>query len=87
VFFSLSAGAEFLRFDFTLSRVIVLESSQAFTANKRILRQNSIEHDRSADLRGETQEEQEPDDEEGSPHSEESGDRDAAPDQWDPSRT
>ena len=83
-----------MRFDFTLSRVIVLESSQAFTANKRILRQNSIEHDRSADLRGQTQEEEqdetEPDDEdreEGSAHSEESGDRDAAPDQWDPSRT
>lgn len=81
-----------MRFDFTLSRVIVLESSQAFTANKRILRQNSIEHDRSADLRGQTQEEEqdeteEPDDEEGSSPSEESGDCGAAPDQWDPSRT
>ena len=80
-----------MRFDFTLSRVIVLESSQAFTANKRILRQNSIEHDRSADLRGQTQEEQdeteEPDEDDSSAPSEESDDRGAAPDQWDPSRT
>jgi hypothetical protein len=34
-----------------LSRTIVLDSREAFTANARILQQNNIEHDRSADLR------------------------------------
>jgi hypothetical protein len=46
-----AAGVPFLRFDFTLSRTIVLDSREAFTANARILQQNNIEHDRSADLR------------------------------------
>jgi len=49
--FSCAAGVPFLRFDFTLSRTIVLDSREAFTANARILQQNNIEHDRSADLR------------------------------------
>jgi len=45
------AGAPFLRFDFTLSRVIILDAAEAFASTSRILQQNSIEHDRSADLR------------------------------------
>lgn len=50
-FCSFSAGAPFLRFDFTLCRLVVLETELAFNSTRRILRQHCIEHDRSADLR------------------------------------
>ena len=44
-------GAHFLRFDFTLNRVIVLDCKEAFAATESVLKQNSIEFDRSVDLR------------------------------------
>ena len=45
-----AAGAPFLRFDFTLNRVIILDTKEAMEANQTIMQQNNIEHDRSVDL-------------------------------------
>jgi len=45
------AGVPFLRFDFTLNRVIILETELAFESTRRILKQNAIEYDRSEELR------------------------------------
>ena len=46
-----SAGAAYLRFDFTLSRLIVLETSLIADATARVLAEKKIEFDRSIDLR------------------------------------
>jgi hypothetical protein len=56
-----SAGSPFLRFDFTLSRLIVLDCAEIFDSatdadgskgvTRRILEHNGIEWDRSLDLR------------------------------------
>ena len=50
-FLLLSVGAPFLRFNFTLNRVIILETRSAFRSTRKILQQNNIEFDRSKDLR------------------------------------
>ena len=41
----------FLRFDFTLQRLIVLQTDLLPAATKRVLADKKIEHDRSIDLR------------------------------------
>jgi hypothetical protein len=46
-----AAGVEYLRFDFTQSRLIVLEAKLIAEATKRVLAEKKIEYDRSSDLR------------------------------------
>lgn len=53
---SFSVGSPFLRFDFTLNRVILLETELAFASTEAILDECAIEFDRSADLREEGEE-------------------------------
>ena len=56
----LLGGVPFLRFEFTLSRLIILDTELAFASTETILDENNIEFDRSEDLQQESLKEDQP---------------------------